>query len=182
MFEQWKQAWREAVKNFWRELDREDDVGAAGERVAAMRRDVRSARAELERVLADLSRAREQLGTEREAEQSCRRRESLALGIGDAETARLAAEYAARHAERAAVLERKVQALEAEAELRRRDLGEMEAALRDVEATAEALGGRPTYDPLSDDDPRGEEFRRMEREAREQEAERRLKELKRRMR
>lgn len=182
MFEHWRQAWREAVENFWTELDR--DGGASRERIAAMRRDVRRVRGELDRVLADLARSREELAEERSAEQSCRRREALARDIQDEETARLAAEFAERHAERSSVLERKVQALEAEAEMRRRDLGEMESALREVEAATERLGGdRASADPLSEDDtPEAREFRRMEREAREREAERRLEELKRRMR
>ncbi|HEX7120199.1 MAG TPA: hypothetical protein VF212_15500 [Longimicrobiales bacterium] len=198
MFEQWKKAWRDAVASFWQELD-DTDGAAAPERLAAMRRDARAARAELERVTAELERARGQLAEEREAEQRCRRRESLARGIGDEETARVAAEFAARHAERTGVLARKVDAIEAELALRRRDVEEMESALRAVEAAGAAVGGAAgaaggggsggapnaggAGEPLTEADAaRDREFRRMEREAREEEAERRLEELKRRMR
>lgn len=200
MFEDWKRAWRDAVESFWREL--EDDEGAAPtpERAAAMRRDVRAARSELESVVVDLTRTREQIEAERAEEQRCLRRESMARGIGDDETARIAAEYAVRHAERAGVLERKVEALEDEIRLRRRDVEEMESALRRVEAGSGAAGGvgpggagsatgagaggaGMPRDPLTaEDEARDREFRRMAREAREKDAERRLEELKRRMR
>src|SRR5690606_24477671 len=132
MFEEWKRAWRDAVASFWRELD-EAGPGAGSERVSAMRRDARAARAELDQVEAELNRARTRLAEERKAEEDCRRREGLARGIGDEETARIAAEYAARHAERAAVLEAKVRAIEAQPAMRSRDVEEMEAALRQVD-------------------------------------------------
>ncbi|HEX7119532.1 MAG TPA: hypothetical protein VF212_12130 [Longimicrobiales bacterium] len=183
MFEDWKQAWRDAVANFWRELDDAGGAAADAERIAAMRRDVRAARAELDRVAAELGRARDQLAEERQAEQSCRRRERLARGIGDDETARIAAEYAARHAERAGVLDRKVRAIEDELALRRRDVEEMESALRAVRSAAAAPEVGGVDDPATAGDEAAErEFRRMERRAREREAERRLEELKRGMR
>lgn len=182
MFEEWKQAWRDAVANFWRELD-EAGPGIGSERISAMRRDARAARTELERVEEELRRARAQLAEERKAEEDCRRREGLARGIGDEETARIAAEYAARHAERAAVLDAKVWAVEAELAMRRRDVEEMEAALGRLESAAGPAGavhGTESAGSL-DDDATPPEFRRMERAAREREAERRLEELKRRM-
>jgi len=189
MFEEWKRAWRDAVANFWRELD-DAGPGVGSERIAAMRRDARAARAELDRVAEELNRARAQFAEERKAEEDCRRREGLARRIGDEETARIAAEYAARHAERAAVLEAKVRAIEAELAMRRRDVEEMEAALRQLEA-ATGPGGA-AHGPggavdggggagVFEDDAISPEFRRMERAAREREAERRLEELKRRM-
>lgn len=183
MFEEWKRAWRDAVASFWRELD-EAGPGAGSERVSAMRRDARAARAELDQVEAELNRARTRLAEERKAEEDCRRREGLARGIGDEETARIAAEYAARHAEHAAVLETKVRAIEAELALRRRDVEAMESALGKLEAAsgaASAVHGSGSVGGVDDDDTMPPEFRRMERAAREREAERRLEELKRRM-
>src|SRR5690606_5812923 len=152
--------------------------------------DARAARAELDRVAEELNRARGQFAEERKAEEDCRRREGLARGIGDEETARIAAEYAARHAERAAVLEAKVRAIEAELAMRRRDVEEMEAALRQLEAATGPGGavdgaGGAVHGAggagVIDDEGVSPEFRRMERAAREREAERRLEELKRRM-
>jgi len=184
MFDAWKQAWRDAVKNFWQELEPEAHGADPARRIGAMRRDLDAARAELDRIEADLARARRQLAEERESESTCRRREELARGIGDDETARIAAEFAARHAERAAVLDQKVRALEAEHALMRRDFQAMETAFASAAAEA-GPGPAPSLDSpgvVPDDDPRGEEFRRLEQEARERAAEARLEELKRRMR
>lgn len=58
------------------------------------------------------------------------RRRTLAEGINDAETAALAAKYEAQHAERIAVLERKLEAQEAECGLAERDYDEMVAQLK----------------------------------------------------
>jgi hypothetical protein len=174
MFKAWKQAWKEAVDNFRRELDPER-YGAA--RAAAMRRDLARAESELERLEGDLARSRSALEAERAEEARCRRQEALATNIADHETARLAAQYAARHAERAAVLEQKVHALEAEHALMQRDLEQMSATLGTVAPD-------PAPDtPLADEADRNDaDFHRLEQEARERAAEARLEELKRRMR
>ncbi|NLG61637.1 MAG: hypothetical protein GX539_05285 [Candidatus Cloacimonetes bacterium] len=185
MFEDWKQAWREAVANFQREL--EDEPGDATTR--AMRRDERTAAESLRRLDAELAAARRNAEAERNEEAVCRRREGLAVKVGDTETARIAAEYAERHAERAVVLERKIEVLEAERLLLLGDLERMRAALRErgVEPRVESGTGGPSFEPSSGPDLREREreeqrFRRMEREARERAAEERLEELKRKLR
>lgn len=185
MFDDWKQAWREAVANFQREL--EDEPGDATTR--AMRRDERTASDSLRRLDAELAAARRNAEAERSEEAVCRRREGLAEKVGDAETARIAAEYAERHAERAVVLERKVEVLEAERLLLLGDLGRMRTALeeRGIEPRVGSGSAGPAFDEAPAPDlrePEREEqgFRRMEREARERAAEERLEELKRKLR
>lgn len=185
MFEDWKQAWRDAVANFQREL--EDEPG--DETTRAMRRDERTTSEALRRLDAELSAARRNAAAERSEEAVCRRREGLAEKAGDAETARIAAEFAVRHAERALVLERKVEVLEAERGLLLRDLDRMRAALADrgVEPRVGAGPNAAPEPPPPGPDPREREreeqrFRRMEREARERAAEERLEELKRKLR
>lgn len=172
MLNQWKRAWKEAVENFWRELKAEDDVDA-GTGLGSLRRELASATEEVRRLDTELERARRELAAEREQEETCRRRERLAREIGDFETARIAAGFAQRHAERAAILARKVEVLEAERAIRLRDLAEMETVLQQRSAATTPL------DPL--DDPTDTLFRTLEREARERAAEERLQELKRRM-
>jgi DNA repair protein SbcC/Rad50 len=190
MFEEWKQAWREAVDNFRREASLDEAGGSpSAARLRAMEREVAAARSELRRADADLQRTRHELERERAEEATCRRREAAARRIGDEETARLAAGFAARHAERTELLERKAQVLESEVRLKARDVQEMESLVRE---RLEALGGgaagaapgggpTPRIDPLAEDRD-SPEFRRMEREARERAADARLEELKRRMR
>ncbi len=67
---------------------------------------------------------------EREQFETAARRRTLAEGINDAETATLAAKYEAQHAERLAVLERQLEAQEAECGLAERDYDEMVSALK----------------------------------------------------
>lgn len=77
---------------------------------------------------------RRKLAVEREALATATRRRGLAEGIGDAETAAVAARYEAQHAERAAVLERKLEAQEAECGLAERDYDQMVAQLKQASA------------------------------------------------
>ena len=177
MFEEWKNAWREAVENFRREAG----VAGAGAGAAGAVREVYSARTALRQLEFEARRAERELAHERAEEETCRRRESMAVRIGDDETARIAADHAARHGERAAILARKVEVLQAELALRTRELQEMEAQVT-------AAGGDATAEPppRSVPEPGAREredvdFHRMEREARERAAEAKLEELKRRM-
>lgn len=175
MFDAWKSAWREAVDNFRKELD--PGEGDALDRAVAMRRDLTTAEREFARLETELVRARREHAEEEEAARRCQRQEAMAREIDDVETAELAATFAARHAERARVFLGKLQALEAEAELRRKELDEMRE--RWAHVAREAAAPTPDEDPLAD--PLGPTFERLEQNAKEEAAERRLDELKRRM-
>ena len=178
MFEEWKQAWREAVENFRREAGA-TGAGAGG---AEAVRGVYAAKTALRQLEFEARRAERELAHEREEEATCRRRESMALRIADEETARIAAEHATRHAERAEILERKAEVLRAEVALRTRELDEMEAQV--TAAGGDATGEPPAPRSMPDPGARDREdidFHRMEREARERKAEERLEELKKRM-
>ena len=171
MFEEFRRAWQEAVGNFWREVRAEEGGSDAG-----VYREVGRARTQLERLDAEIGETRRRMMEERKQAEVCDRRERMARGIGDAETARVAAEYGARHRERAAVLERKAEALEAERSLCRRDLDEMERVLQ--------ASGRPDPGRIAEEldrDPHEAEFRDLEDASRDRAAEERLEELKRRM-
>lgn len=165
MWETWKRAWQEAVENFRREVA---DGGGSG----AMHRELAAARAELRRLEDDIVRTRRQLAEEREAAERCRRQHALARGIGDDETASIAARFADKHTERARVLATKLEALEAELALRTGDVREMEAILQAAEPPSAALHA----------DDADDAFDRLDRETRERMAQERLEELKRRMR
>lgn len=184
MFAALKQAWKEAVENFRRELDPERYGQAFDHMNDAMRREFDTTRNSLRRVENDLAATHRDLDRELENEESCRRREKLARGINDLETARIAAEYAERHAERAAVLRRKADALSAERDLLRRDLNEMLATLDRLDpGTDQPAGqvGQDRFDPYTtapDADGIEADFDRLEQEARERAAEARLNELK----
>ena len=173
MFDDFRRAWQEAVSNFWREV-RADEEGSAG----AVYRQVARARGHLEQLDGEIAETRRRLVEEREQATVCDRRERMARDIGDLETARVAGEFAVRHRERAAVLERKAEALEAERGLCRRDLDEMERALQD----GRVAGAGPGRDDLDlDRHPAESAFRNLEDASRDRAAAERLEELKRRM-
>jgi ABC-type transporter Mla subunit MlaD len=181
MFEDWKQAWRQAVENFQREAA----GGATGAppRIRAMERELTSASGALHNLDDEIRRTKRDLAREREAEQVCRRREALARAVHDEETVRIAADFAHRHAERAAVLDRKIAVLDDERALLARDVEAMRRTLAAVSppAAERGVGDGATSSPSADGGGTGE-FSRLEREARERAADERLEELKRRMR
>ncbi|HEY8509710.1 MAG TPA: hypothetical protein VIL32_15205 [Steroidobacteraceae bacterium] len=172
MFEEWKRAWEQAKANFEREL-RGDDDQPSGQRARSMRHDLALARRALERLQGDLVSSRTELEREQEELATCERRAALARDIGDAETARIADEFAERHRERAAILARKVDVLQDELALRRKELEIMEQ-----QAEAEFAEMRRLEEDRAKHDA---EFRQLDRKQREREAEERLEELKRRM-
>lgn len=172
VFDELKRAWRQAVENFWHELESDDADG----RDPGVYREVSRVRSQREELDAAIAETRQRRDEELEQVRACARRERLAHDIGDTETARVAAEYRARHQERANVLHRKQEALEAERRLCARDLEEMERALQqDLVAKARADVEELNRHPMEGD------FRNLENAERSRSAEERLAELKRRM-
>lgn len=178
MFEDWKQAWREAVANFQHELNSEEDGTVPHN--SGLRRELHTARGALLRLETEITNARRAAAAERESEQVCRRRETMARQIDDQETVRIAADYAERHAERASVLERKVEVLEAERALMQRDIDAMELAVAAAEEAAPEPAKRSSL--LQDDVELERQQWEIQRMQRERAADERLEELKRRMR
>jgi len=136
------------------------------------------------------------LHEQRQALETVTRRKGLAANINDAETVAIAEKYEAQHIERIAVLERKLEAQEAEAALARRDYDEMLTQLKAASAGAGSVAagaatpGSPSMPSdadlgLPDDGALNAELdslkRRAARDARDADAAARLDELKRRM-
>lgn len=174
VFDEFRRAWRQAVSNFWQELEGDDPDG----RSRGVYREVAGARNQLEELDDAIGATRQRLKHETEQVEACARRERMARKIGDDETETIAARFRVRHEERADVLRRKLDALEAERRLCARDLAEMERALQERTTT----GARGEIEDLDlDRHPREHEFRNLEDTARNRSAEERLEELKRRM-
>jgi hypothetical protein len=180
MFDDWKQAWRQAVENFQREIS-DSDAGGAPPRVRAMEREIVSASGALAKLDDEIRRTAKEVASEREAEQVCRRREGLAREVGDEETVRVAAEFAVRHGQRAAVLARKLEVFREERGLLAHDIEHMRKVIGETAPSA-SVGQGSERPALDDDSHQDREFSRMERDARERAAAERLEELKRRMR
>ena len=158
-----------------------------------MRSAVVEARAALSQMREALERTDRELALERREIETAERRRALAAGIDDAETVQVAESYLGRHRERAAVLERKAAAQREEMALAERDLADMTRQLEEVtkrrgtidadrsSAAAWASLGRAGVD-RPELDPEQEALKsRMDRAAREAEADAKLEELKKRM-
>ena len=117
MFDDLRRAFKEAVDNFHHELGRDSAADAVAGLLKQMEREAVEAKASVAAARDQLEKARSRAEEEAKEEAVCRRRERLAHEIGDAETAEIAARYAAKHAERGQVLARKAEAVEAEIRL-----------------------------------------------------------------
>jgi phage shock protein A len=125
MFEDLQRLFRKSVDAFRTELSKREPEDQVADLLSGMRREMVSARAALPLLEEDLRRLRADLESERVLLEQCERRLTMAERIGDDETVRVAREFAERHRERRAVLEKKEQAAAAELALRNREAEEM---------------------------------------------------------
>jgi chromosome segregation ATPase len=143
MFENLRDAFREAIENFKEELNKEDPprtaYGTVDRLLHGMRNEVAQARSTLRGLNEQIEQTREQILHESTEETTCRRREEMAQRVGDEETARIAREYAARHSRRREVLGRKVAALEEEHAMRAAEVAEMLNHVRETEEKRDTL-------------------------------------------
>lgn len=159
--------------------------------LAVMKDTIVQARLALDDLRDGVETTRKRVTEERRELETIRRRKSLAEGVGDAETVTVAARFESQHAERLAVLERKLEAQEGELALVERDVAEMKEQFKAAAAgVGSGLAGEgastPAPDPL--DDGRSaleQQLRDLDRAARRADtnaaAEAQLAELKRRM-
>lgn len=110
---------------FITELGRRDPEDEVVGLLGAMRREMVDARAALPMYEEHQRAAEAELLREQRALEDAVRRGGLAQKINDAETVRVAAEFAERHRKRVAVLEEKVRAARAERELRAQEVQDM---------------------------------------------------------
>lgn len=116
--------------------DPEDHVAAL---LSGMRREMVDARAALPLYDDAVRSAEAELARERKALEDAVRRGGLAERINDAETVRVAAEFAERHRRRVAVLEDKVRAAKAEQELRAQEVQDMMRRYKEADTNRFAL-------------------------------------------
>ncbi|HEU5048690.1 MAG TPA: hypothetical protein VFU00_00105 [Gemmatimonadales bacterium] len=119
--------------------------GGGREYAAGLREAVIEAKAAVSSMRDQLVATERELATEQRQLADAERRGELAQEIGDGETVAVAARFATKHRERAAVLERKLGVQRDELELASRELEEMLSELR----TAQARGGVPPSMPTS---------------------------------
>jgi len=170
----------------------------AGERrgvLAEMRDSLVRARLAIDDLRTGAENTRKRLDAERQELETLRRRKVLAEQIGDAETVAVATRFEAHHAERVALLERKLEVEDGELALVQREVEEMTAQYKAASAgvgsglRAGGPGAAPPRDADLGLDDRGaglsQEIGALDRERRraasEADADARLAELKRRM-
>lgn len=167
MFDNLRRAFREAVDNFNKELDRDAVPEAVDKLLRGMQSEAVDAKAALEGLRKELAVARKRADEEGRNAEVCRRRENMARDIGDSDTAELAATYAEKHDARRAVLADKAKAIEAEIRLQEAEYNEMMSQIRKARANRDRLaataGRTRTRESLGDDDLFGELDRMAER-------------------
>lgn len=139
MFENLRNAFREALDNFNKELSRDQVPESVDRLLSGMVSEVTEAKARVLELEQQIARATAEAERERSEAATARRRGTMAEGIGDKETAELAAQYAARHEERLRVLEQKAEALRQELAIRAREVEEMMAKVKEAQAKRDGL-------------------------------------------
>lgn len=166
MFDDLRQAFREAVQNFRDEINRDQVPGTVDSILRAMVDETTDAQSRLKGVTADLEAARHRVRTEEEQVATMTRRQEMATRIGDEETARLAEEYLGRHRERLQVFTKKVAALEEEERLLSAEVKEMLARVREARARRDSLtaeaGRSDARGSLNESGDLFDAFKRME--------------------
>lgn len=139
MFEELRDAFREALDNFNKELRRDHVPETVDRLLVGMRDEIVDEKAEVAGLEAHLQKTVAEADREAENVRTCRRREEMARGIDDAETATLAAQHAAKHEGRRAVLQKKIEVMREELELRRRGVEEMLEKFEEARTKRDAL-------------------------------------------
>ncbi len=139
MIDDLKRLFSQTWEAFRTERSRREPEDQVAELLGAMRREMVDVRAMLPEYEEAHRGAGLELERERRGLEETTRRRDMAERIGDAETVRVAEEFAARHRGRVAVLEQKVQAARAEADLRRAEAEEMTRRYKEADLNRFAL-------------------------------------------
>jgi hypothetical protein len=156
MFENLRQAFKEAADNFKDELNRDEVPEVVDGLLRQMQEEVTDAQAQTHTLEAQIKKALQLAEMEGREVATCRRRESMAQKIGDSETAGVAAEFAEKHEKRKAIQEHKALAFREELEMKRSEVQEMMGQFKEAKAKRETLSatsGRATArDSMSEAD------------------------------
>ena len=162
---------------FVAEAGRRDPEDEVAELLSSMRREMVEVRAQLPLLEENHRGSIASLEREKKALEQTERRGAMAQRIGDAETARVAEEFAEKHRRRIAVLEEKVHAAKSEWDLRKDEAGEMMRRYKEADTNRFALvgelrrqGARSRINAAMGGSPLHDEFDRAEEKIEEQSA------------
>jgi phage shock protein A len=139
MFENLRNAFREAIENFNKELARDQVPENVDRLLAGMKSEVADAKVRIRELEDQIARAEAESAREAKDATTAQRRGKMATDIGDAETAEVAQQFVAKHQERQRVLDQKVVALRQELEVRRKEVDEMLAKVKEAQAKRDTL-------------------------------------------
>ena len=145
MFEDLRAAFREALDNFNKELNRDQVSETADKLLIGMKNEIADEKAQVAGLADQLEKTRTQIERLEKDAATARRRGDLAKEIEDNETVALAAEYAAKAEGHRLVLEKKAAALAEELDFRQRTVDEMYERFHEAKekrATLAATSGR----------------------------------------
>lgn len=166
MFENLRNAFREAVDNFNKELNRDDIPDVVDKLLYQMQEEITDAKAQIYTLEGQIKKAIQLADMEEKEVGTCRRREEMAKRIGDEDTAKVAAEYAEKHERRREIQAQKALALKQEMEMKKAEVEDMMEKFKEARAKREALsattGRAQARDSMSEAD---ELFAQMDRMA-----------------
>jgi hypothetical protein len=180
VFEQLRRSFEDLLNRATKPEDRREIV-------SRMKDTLVQARIGLDDLRDGLTKTQRKLEAERRELLTVKRRKELAVGINDAETVTIAERFEKQHEERVAILEQKIAVQSREVEVAEREVEEMKAEIRRAMAAPSSAASFPPEDPLADpqETRARDELDAMAREraraSRDEDADRRLEELKRKM-
>ena len=139
MFDNLRDAFREAVSNFKDELGRDEVPEAVDSLLKGMQIEVTDSQTHVKSLEAQIKRALQLAEMEKKEAATCRRREEMAMEIKDEETARVAREFAEKHEQKQSIQEQKALALKKELDVRRAEVAEMLEKLKEAQKQRDAL-------------------------------------------
>jgi phage shock protein A len=139
MFDNLRNAFREAIENFNKELARDQVPEAVDSLLAGMRAEVADAQARVRELEVLITRATAEAEREKTEAATARRRGKMAEDIGDADTAQVAAQYVASREERQRVLEQKAAAMKEELAIRTREVEDMLVKVKEAQTSRDGL-------------------------------------------
>ena len=141
MLDDLKKMFSQAWDSFISEVGKRDPEDQVAGLLGAMRREMVEARAQIPLLETNYKASVVELERERKRLDDTTRRRAMAERIADAETVRVADEFAEKHRRRIAVLEEKVRAAKAEWDLRQQESTEMMSKYKEAETNRFALLG-----------------------------------------
>ncbi len=139
MFDDLRAAFSEALDNFNKELKRDQVPESVDRLLAGMKNEIVDEKAQVAGLEHQLETALSQAARQKELAETCRRREEMAGGIGDQDTASVAAQYAVKHEGHHALLEKKAEAIREEMGFRRKTVEEMVARFTEARERKDTL-------------------------------------------